>query len=122
MEQNPLHIIERKATENSQAAIEPDIFRESKGAHGSCREDQRSESRHGDDRYTGEEGTTEVEVFFLLGGCAHERDGAHHCDGVEAGAGDNGGRSHEEERCDEGSLSDVEASPEGVFLDVAGTC
>ena len=55
----------------------------------------------------------------MLGGCADEGDGTHHCDGVEAGAGEEGGLE-EEEGGEDGGLGDVEAGPEGVFLDVAG--
>ena len=54
----------------------------------------------------------------MLGGCADEGDGAHHCGGVEAGAGEEGGLEEEEGR-EDGGLGDVEAGPEGVFLDVA---
>ena len=54
----------------------------------------------------------------MLGGCADEGDGAHHGDGIEAGAGEEG-RLEEEEGREDGGLGDVEAGPEGVFLDVA---
>ena len=54
----------------------------------------------------------------MLGGRADEGDAAHHGDGVEARAGEQGGL-HEEERTEEGSLGDVERGPESVFLDVA---
>ena len=55
----------------------------------------------------------------MLGGCADEGDGTHHGDCVEAGAGEEGGLEEEEGR-EDGGLGDVEAGPEGVFLDVAG--
>jgi len=118
MEQDALHIIKSEAPEDGQATIEPDVLRESESADGGGGEDERGETRNGDDGYARKQRTAEVEVFLLLGCCADEGDGAHHCNGVEAGAGDDGGWRHEEERRDEGGLSDVEAGPESVLLDV----
>ena len=118
MIQDLLHIIQREPAENRQAAIQPDSLTPHERSRGSGGQDQGRETGDGDNGDAGEEGPAQVEVFFLLGGCADEGDGAHHGGCVEAGAGEEGGLE-EEEGGEDGGLGDVEAGPEGVFLDVA---
>ena len=116
--QNLLRVVQREPAKHRQSTIQPKSLTPHQGAHSSRGEDQRCEAGDGDDGDAGEERSAQVEVFFLLGGSADEGDGAHHCDGVEAGAGEDGGL-HEQEGGEDGGLTEVEAGPEGVFLYVA---
>lgn len=118
MLQNFLRIIQREPPKHRQPAIQPNTFTPHQGAHGGGGEDERGEARDGDEGDAREEGTAEVEVFFLFGGRADEGEGAHHGDCVEAGAGEEGGLE-EEEGGEDGGLGDVETGPESVFLHVA---
>ena len=54
----------------------------------------------------------------MLGGGANEGDRAHHSNCVETGTCEDGGL-HEHERGEDCRLTQVEAAPEGVFLNVA---
>lgn len=119
MVENPLDIIEGKAAEDSKTTIEPEVLGEGKGADGSGGENQRSETRNGDNGSTGEKRTANVEVLLLLSGGTDKRDGAHHGDGVETGASEESGRGHGEEGSDKGGLGSVEDGPAGILGDVA---
>lgn len=118
--QNLLRVVEREASKHGQPAVEPEVLGPHEGPDRRHGQDERREARDGDDGDAGEQGPAEVEVFLLLGRRADEGDGAHHGDGVEAGAGQDGGL-HEHERGEDGGLAQVEAAPEGVFLNVAGS-
>ena len=118
MMQDLLRIVQREPPKHSQPTIQPQILRKRERPHRRNGQNERGEARDGNDGDAGEQGATEVEVFFLLGCRADEGDGAHHGDGVEAGAGQEG-RLHEHDWGEDGGLAEVEASPEGVFLDVA---
>lgn len=118
MIQDLLHIIQREAAKDGQAAVEPDALAPHQGPRRGDGHNQRCEAADCDDGHAGQEGTAQVEVFFLLGGCADEGDAAHHGDGVETGAGEEGGLE-EEEGGEDAGLGDVEGGPEGVFGDVA---
>ena len=118
MVQDLLRIIQREAAKHRQPTIQPQPFTPHQSPRGGRGEDEGREAGDGDDGDAGEEGPAEVEVFFLLGGRADEGYGTHHGDGVEAGAGEDGGL-HEHEGGEDGGLAEVEAGPEGVFLYVA---
>lgn len=118
MLQHLLRIIEREPPKNRQSTIQPNPLTPHQGARGGGGDDERGEAGDGDEGDAGEEGTAEVEVFFLFCGRAHEGEGAHHGGCVEAGAGEEGG-VEEEEGGEDGGLGEVETGPEGVFLDVA---
>ena len=117
--ENLLDIIEGEATENGKATIEPEALSEGEGADGGGGEDERSETRDGDNGSTSEERTTDVEVLLLLGSGTDEGDGAHHGESVETGASEESGRSHSEERSDKGGLGGVEEGPAGILGNVA---
>lgn len=119
MSQNLLHIIQREASENSQSTPQPDILRNGERSDSGDGKDHGSESGDCDECYACEERAAEVEVFFLLSGRADEGDRTHHGDGVETGAGDDGGWCHEEHWGEEGTLGCVECCPECVFWKIA---
>lgn len=119
MVQHLLHVVQREAAEDGQAAVQPDVLGPHEGAGGGGGDDHGRETRERDDGHAREQRAAEVEVLLLLGGGADEGDGAHHAGCVEASAGEDG-RVHEEEGGEEGGLAEVEGGPEAVFLDVAG--
>ena len=119
MMQNLLRIVKREPPKHRQPTIQPDPLTPHERPSRRDGQNERSKARDSDDGNTGEQGAAEVEVFFLLGGGADEGDGAHHGNCVETGAGKDG-RLHEHERGEDGGLTQVEAAPEGVFLNVTG--
>lgn len=116
--QDLLRIVKRKPPKHRQPTIQPDPLGPHEGPGRRDGDHERSQARDGDDRNAREEGSAEVEVFFLLGGGADKGNGAHHGDRVEAGAGEDSGL-HKHERGEDGGLAEIEASPQGVFLHVA---
>ena len=114
MMQDLLHIIQRQPSKYRQTTVKPDAFAPHERACGRRGQDEGRETGDGDDGEAGEERSAEVEVFFLFGGGADEGDAAHHGDGVEACAGEEGGLE-EEEGGEDACLGDVEGCPEGVF-------
>jgi hypothetical protein len=116
--QHLLDIIQGETAEDSQTTIQPNVLSEHQCARSGSRDDHGRKSRKSDDGDASEERSAQVEVLFLLGGCADKSNGTHHADGVETSAGKDDG-VHEEERREEQGLSDVEAGPEGVLLHIA---
>ena len=118
MVQHLLHIIQRESSKDRQPAPQPHPLTPHKRPCCRCWEYERSEAGNGDDCDASQEGAAKVEVFLLAGGGADEGDGAHHCGGVEAGAGEEG-RVQKEEWGEDSGLGEVEGRPKGIFLDVA---
>ena len=97
MLQDLLCIVECEASEDGQAAIQPDTLAPHQSARCGSGEDERGEAADSDKSDTGEERSAEIEVFFLLSRCADKGKGAHHGNCVESCASEDGGL-HEEER------------------------
>lgn len=117
--QDLLNVVEREAAKDCETTVEPEVLGEGKRPNGSHGDDERSQPRDGNNGSTGQEGSTNVEVLFLLGGGADKRDGAHHGDGVEASTGNERARNEGEKRSDESGLRRVEGRPKGVLGYVA---
>lgn len=117
-----LDIVEGEATKDGETTIQPNVFSEGQGTSSGGWKDHGSETRKSDDGDTSKEGTTEVEILFLLGGGTNESDGAHHTDSVETSASEDS-RSEEEHGREKSGLSEVEGGPEAVLGNVAaGLC
>lgn len=118
MVQDLLDVVEGEATEDGETTVQPDLLRPHECSCGSGRENKGCEARESDDGDTGKKGTTEVQVLLLLGSSSNESNGTHHADSVEASTSQEG-RGHEQERGQDGGLSDVEGSPETIFHEIA---
>lgn len=132
--QDLLDVVQGEATKDGQTTVQPEVLSPHQGAGSGGGQDQRGESRERNDGNTGEQGATEVEVLFLLGGGTDEGDGTlirvsggnllksfyayHHSNSVQTSAGEEG-RLHEEERRKQSSLRQVEGSPESILGNVA---
>lgn len=119
MHKNLLDIIKGEASEDRQTSIQPDVLSESEGSDSSSWKNERGESRNSYECYACKEGSTEVEIFLLLGCSSDKGDRTHHCDCIKTSTGNESRRCHKEERSEEGTLGCVEGCPEGVFWDIA---
>ena len=116
--QDLLHIVESKATEDSQTTIQPDTLRPHQRASSGGGENHGSETGESDQGHTSEERTTEVQVLLLLGSSTDKGDRAHQTDGVDTSTSEQS-RVVEHQRREERGLGDVESSPEAILCDVA---
>lgn len=117
---NLLDVVQSEATKDGETTVQPDVLSKGEGTGSGGGNDERSETRDGDDSSTGQQRSTNVEVLLLLGSSTNEGDGTHHGNSVETGTGDQSTRGECDQGSDEGSLSGVEGSPESVLGNVAG--
>lgn len=117
--QHLLHVIQSEAAKDGKTTIQPDVLSEGQCPDSGSGDDKRGQARSSDDSSTSQKGSTDVEVFLLLGGSADDRQGTHHGNSVEASAGEKGHRDKCQHRSDKGGLSGVEGSPESILGDVA---
>ena len=118
MLQDLLRIVQRESSKYGQAAIKPDALSPHQCSGGGCREDEGSKAADCDESNTSEERATKIKVFLLLGSCADESNGTHHCNGVETCTGKDSW-AHKEEWRKDGGLGKVKSGPKSVFLNVA---
>lgn len=114
-----LDVVQSETTKDGETTVQPDVLGKGQGTDSSSGNDERSETRDGNNGGTGQQRSTNVEVLLLLGSGTDKGDGAHHGDSVKTGTSNQGTRSECDQGSDEGSLGSVEGSPEGVLGDVA---
>lgn len=119
MVQHLLHIVESEATEDGKSSVQPEVLGERQSSDGSSRNEKGGKARDGDNGSTRQKGSTNVQVLLLLGSGTNERDRTHHGYSIQTGACDQSARGEGNQRSDEGGLSSVESSPEGVLWNVA---
>lgn len=114
-----LYIIQGEAAKDGKTTVQPDVLSESQCPDSGSRDDKRGQTRGGDDGSTGQKRSANVEIFLLLSRSADNRQGTHHGNSVETGAGEKRHGNKRQHGSDKGSLSGVKGSPEGIFGDVA---
>jgi hypothetical protein len=97
MVEHLLHIVERETAEDCESSVQPDVLSEHESPCGSSGQDERGETREGDNGDSSEERAAKIEVLVCLGCCADKCNRAHQSGSVETSAGENG-RVHEHER------------------------
>ena len=118
--ENLLHVVQREAAEDGQAAVQPDVLGPHQRPRRSGGDHERRDPRERDDGDAGEQRSSQVQVLLLFRRRPDERDRAHHPDGVQTGSNKEG-RVQEHQRRDDCGLGRVEGGPEGVLLNVSAS-